>query len=87
MWMYGLDRAVKGYDVEAVYRKLEEIRKLSGAPSVLILDTWKGAGCCFAEEQPMNHYMTVTMEMAEEAIAEIERRLANGSFPTGGRQW
>lgn len=47
----------------------------SGKPKVLLLDTQKGQGCTFAEKASFNHYMVINGAMAEEAIAEVDRRL------------
>lgn len=49
--------------------------KSQKAPTVIILNTEKGHGCCFSEIEGFNHYMVVTPEMAENARQEIDRRL------------
>jgi transketolase len=65
---------VKGYDVGEILRAVERAGAHTEGPSAIILDTKKGIGCSFAEDAAFNHYMTVTPDMAEESIAEIERR-------------
>lgn len=75
---FGLNTVqVTGYDVEAIYRAVCDCQKQAKA-SVIILDTFKGIGCDFAEQAEFNHYMTYTKEMADGAVAEVQRRLALG---------
>jgi transketolase len=76
-------KKVCGYNVETIYSAIVEAKKNTGKPSVLILDTVKGMGCSFAEKEEFNHYMNFDMEMAEEAIKEIELRLKNDTYPGG----
>ena len=52
---------------------------------MIVLDTVKGLGIDFAEKQEFNHYMTFGTEEAEAACAEIDRRLAAGTYPGGVR--
>ena len=67
-------RRVDGHDVTQLYNAL--INAGSGdKPTAVICDTEKGHGCCFAEIDGFNHYMPVSHEDAERAIAEIDRRL------------
>ena len=75
-----------GYDVEQISGALTAIRDREtecDRPQVLILNTRKGIGCLFAERAALNHHMPVSREDADEAIAEIERRLQAGLFPGG----
>lgn len=74
---------VCGWDIPAIQREIREASEQREAPSVIVLDTVKGIGCSFAERERMNHYMVVTKEMADEAVDEIERRLAAGTYPVG----
>lgn len=81
---FGFDaRTVKGYDVRSVYDGLMGAKEVRGKPTLVVLDTYKGIGCDFAEQQPMNHFMVTSREQVEHAVAEIERRLAAGVFPGG----
>ena len=63
-----------GHDVRAVYNALKQAKD-SARPTAVILSTNKGHGCNFAEIGGFNHYMVITHEMAESAIAEIDERL------------
>ncbi len=49
-----------------------------GGPRVIILDTVKGIGCTFAEENENNHHMAFNQQDAEEATKEINRRYSLG---------
>ena len=63
-----------GHDVKAIYYALLQAGH-AGGPAAVILSTEKGHGCNFAEIDGFNHYMVISPEMAERAIAEIEERL------------
>ncbi len=81
---FGFDcRKVRGYDVEEIYGAIVEAREIRGKPSAIILETFKGIGCSFAEEADFNHYMVIDEAMAEEACCEIDRRLADGCVLRG----
>ena len=71
--LYALE--ADGHDVRAIYEALSDARA-SQKPSAVILNTEKGRGCNFAEIDGFNHYMTVSHEMTESALAEIDRRLS-----------
>ncbi|MBQ7164321.1 MAG: transketolase [Clostridia bacterium] len=72
---FGLDaREVDGHDVTDIYKSLKAAENTQ-KPAVLICNTEKGHGCNFAEIPGFNHYMPVTEELADSAIAEIDRRL------------
>jgi transketolase len=76
---FGFDcRKVRGYDVEEIYSAIVDAREIRGKPSAIILETFKGIGCSFAEEADFNHYMVIDEAMAKEACCEIDRRLAEG---------
>lgn len=64
-----------GQDCAAIYDALMKAKN-SAKPAAVILDTEKGQGCSFAEKAAFNHYMVISQEMADEACAEVDRRLA-----------
>lgn len=80
-------RQVAGYDTEDIFSGISWAWEQKDKPTAIILDTYKGLGCSFAEEQEFNHYMNINSEMAEAAVAEIERRYASGTFPRGDFLW
>ena len=76
-----------GTSDEEIWNAIEEAKKVEGKPHAIILDTIKGLGIDFAEAEEFNHYMTFDIEKAEEACAEIDRRLENGTYPGGDFKW
>lgn len=87
MQSFGWDaRETAGDDPSAIVEALEQMAD-PDKPHVLILNTRKGIGCSFAERERLNHHMSITQDMAQEAIAEIERRLAQGLRPGGEAPW
>ncbi|MEA4966396.1 MAG: transketolase [Oscillospiraceae bacterium] len=85
---FGFDaRTVKGCDVKEIYEGIQAAKAAEGRPHCIVLDTCKGLGVNFAEEAEFNHYMTFDAEKAERAVKEIERRLAEGTYPGGAFQW
>ena len=85
---FGFDaRTVCGYDTEAIWDAVIAAKAVNGKPHVIVLDTIKGLGIQFAEEQAFNHYMAFGCDEAERACAEIDRRLAEGTYPRGDFRW
>ncbi|MEA4914433.1 MAG: transketolase [Christensenella sp.] len=85
---FGFDvQTVCGYDVAAIWQAAETAKTVSGKPHVILLDTIKGLGIKFAEEEAFNHYMTFDSAAAEAACAEIDKRLAEGTYPRGDFRW
>ncbi len=68
---------VDGHDVGQIVAAVEKAKQAEGRPSVIVLNTVKGKGCCFAEPVFLNHHMNISPEMAAEAIAELEKDLAH----------
>ncbi len=62
---------VNGHDFEALDKAIDNGRKSSEKPTMIIMDTIKGRGCSFAEGQLTNHNMAFTYEQAEEAIKAL----------------
>ena len=74
---------VCGWDTDAILREIRAASVQTSAPSAIVLETVKGMGASFAEREKNNHYMVITKEMADEAVMEIHRRLAAGTYPAG----
>lgn len=64
--------AVDGHNLKAVYEAAEEAKLRRNGPSVIILNTLKGKGAKFVEEERYNHHMAITREQAEEAIERLK---------------
>ena len=72
---FGLETLeINGHDVSEIHDALQGAKALK-KPSVIILNTEKGHGCCFSETKEFNHYMVISEEMAANAIKGIEARL------------
>jgi len=76
---------VCGWDYAGIERAIQSAQDAPETPHAIVLETEKGVGCSFAEREPFNHYMVISHEMADEAVAEIERRLSAGTYPAGVR--
>ena len=74
---------VPGHDVKAIWEAIERAKAVPGKPHCIMLDTIKGLGIPLAERADFNHYMTFGPEEGERSVEEIERRLANGTYPGG----
>jgi len=62
---------VNGHDFAELDKAIDEARKSTDKPSMIIMDTIKGKGCSFAEAKLTNHNMVFTYEQAKEAIAAL----------------
>lgn len=63
---------INGNDVEAIYDAIEDAKKNNGGrPSMIVLQTVKGAGVKWIEEMAANHHIVISKEQADAAIAEI----------------
>lgn len=83
---FGFDaKTINGHDVAAIDQAITEAKQVSGKPHAIILDTVKGMGIFFAETAEANHHMKFDIDKAEEACAEIDRRLAAGTYPGGDK--
>ncbi len=65
---------INGHSVEEIYNAVQKAKE-ARRPTVIIMNTEKGYGCCFAEIAGFNHYMVINHEMAESAVNEIDERL------------
>jgi len=63
---------IDGHNVHEISRAITTAKSVRGFPSMIILDTVKGKGAYFSDNNPDSHSMTVTMEMAQKAVSELE---------------
>ena len=68
-------QTVNGHNPIAIKKAIQEAKKVTDKPSVIILDTVKGFGCDFAEAVEANHHMNFTKEQIEKAINAAEQKL------------
>lgn len=71
---------VDGRDIPGIYHAIEEARSTQGQPSIVILDTVKGAGIPCIEQIADNHCIGVPRDLAERAFTELdeEARMMGG---------
>ena len=62
--------SVYGHDADLIAKTIKKAKKVSGKPTVIILDTVKGKGVHFCEGQVSSHSITMTEEMWKSAIKE-----------------
>lgn len=68
---------IDGANVAEIAQAIENAKKQQERPSVIVLHTLKGKGCCFAENVLLNHHMMISPAQMEEALSllstEMER--------------
>ncbi len=62
---------VDGHNFEEIDRALGEAETIKGKPTMVVLNTCKGKGCSFMENQPGWHGMAPKPEEAEQALKEL----------------
>lgn len=65
-------REVCGHDVEAVNEAIRQAKHDGGRPHAIVLNTIKGKGCTFAENQLKNHHINITKDQAAEALKALK---------------
>lgn len=66
---------VDGHDVLAIRDAINEAKKVTDKPSMIVLHTLKGKDCSFAEGVYYNHHMPVSKEDCEDAIKKLEEKI------------
>lgn len=67
-------QSVDGHDVEQIVYAIENAKKAKTKPSMILLNTIKGKGCYFCENQLSSHSVkNITEEMWKDAIARLDR--------------
>jgi transketolase len=65
---------VDGHDFTEIGKAIENAKKQTGKPSMIILDTVKALGYIPGEHILANHHIKLTKEMGENAIAKLNKR-------------
>jgi len=65
-------QSVNGHDVSEIAYAIDNAQKIPGRPSMILLNTIKGKGAYFCENQLGSHNMKITEEMWKRAVAELE---------------
>ncbi|MDR1669657.1 MAG: transketolase [Oscillospiraceae bacterium] len=68
-------QSVDGHDTGAIAEAIEAAKAHTGEPAMIVLNTKKGYGCTFAEDQEFNHHIAFTPEQMQEALAAAQKRL------------
>jgi len=63
---------IDGHNIEEIIIAIEDAKLRKDKPSMIILNTVKGKGASFAEGKVSSHSMSITMDMAEQAIAQLQ---------------
>jgi len=66
---------VNGHDFAEMDRAIEHAKNEPFRPSMIILDTIKGKGVSFAENEVANHNMKLDFKTAQDVIAKIKKEL------------
>lgn len=64
---------IDGHDIAAIDEAIAVAQAFTGRPSMIILDTVKGKGAAFAENNLGNHNMVFDYETAKAAIEALDR--------------
>jgi transketolase len=65
-------QVIDGHDVIAIQEAIQNAKNYQGKPSMIICNTIKGKGAKFCEGQAGSHNLPVTMEMAKQAMEELD---------------
>lgn len=66
---------IDGANVSEIHEAVLKAQNNKGRPSVIVSNTIKGKGCCFAEGKVDNHHVTISMEQMEQALDELNKTL------------
>lgn len=64
---------VNGNNVDEVYDAIAKAKATPGKPHMIVLNTIKGAGVKAVEEMSANHHIVVSAELADQALADLEK--------------
>ena len=65
-------QTVDGHDIEQILHAIDNAKKISGKPSMIILDTIKGKGGYFCENMLASHNMAITEEVWKKAVEILD---------------
>jgi transketolase len=68
-------QSVNGHDTAAIEKAVLTATRNTDRPSMIVLNTKKGFGCTFAEDQEFNHHIAFTPEQMAEALAAAQKKL------------
>ncbi|MCL2003429.1 MAG: transketolase [Oscillospiraceae bacterium] len=68
-------QSIDGHDTAAVETAVKAAADNRKSPSMIVLNTKKGYGCTFAENQEFNHHIAFTPEQMTEALKAAQQKL------------
>lgn len=71
-------QVVDGHDVKALQRAILVAKNMATRPSMIIMDTIKGKGAYFCENQVFSHNMPITEEQWKRAVSELDEKKVIG---------
>jgi transketolase len=72
-------QSVDGHDTKAIAEAISAAQANTESPSMIVLNTKKGYGCTFAEDQEFNHHIAFTPEQMQEALAAALKKVEEAS--------
>lgn len=66
-------QSVNGHNIEDMLYAIDNAKKVKGRPSMIILNTIKGKGAPFSENNLASHNMNITEEMWTQAVEKLEQ--------------
>lgn len=64
---------INGHEIKEILYAIDNAKKIKGKPSMILLNTIKGKGAYFCENQVASHNMNITEDMWKKAVALLER--------------
>ena len=66
-------QSINGHDIGEILYAIDNAKKIKGKPSMILLNTIKGKGAYFCENQVASHNMNITEDMWQKAVALLEK--------------
>lgn len=66
-------QSINGHDIGEILYAIDNAKKIKGKPSMILLNTVKGKGAYFCENQVASHNMNITEDMWQKAVALLEK--------------
>jgi len=67
---------IDGHDTNAIFNAIQEAKKVSGKPTIIVCSTHKGKGVSFMEDQAGWHGSAPNQEQRDKAVMEIQAMLS-----------
>jgi len=67
-------QVIDGHNIEAIQRAIITAKNMRGRPSMIIMDTIKGKGAYFCENEVFSHNMQISEEQWKRAVKELDEK-------------